>query len=432
MADMGKDPADLVRRLQAAGGDEETQRELHERYRSRLVGFCGTRLDDPGSAEDCAQEVFQDVFAGIGELRAPEAFESWMFTIAARKIRSYNGRLESTAPPGDNGIPDLPDPVTDVERDVRMRELLDTITDAVESLPSPLNAVMKAFISGGGLRGSELAPRFGWDAKKADHELNRARTGLFAALETLVVVRTGRGACSQLNTLCTRQRIRPGRVARLSQDQRRTVHRHITQCGICGPQASAARDRGQWALGPGIAQLADHLNRRRPGTRLVAAAAVLIAAVALPSASDLVPPEEANRRPAALAPPAPSAPPATRAPSPSASPRTNSPAPHAPPAVPPPKGSRPAVPVANGGDDGGGGGPGGGGPGGGGPGGGGPGGGNGGSPSPPRTPVPSATPSTPSTPSPPIRPACTTTIALDPLTVRVNAILFCVSVTLGR
>ncbi len=428
MADMDKGVTDLVRRLQADPGDEAAHRELDESYRAHLVRFSRTRLDDPNNAEDCVQDVFQDVFAGIGNLRDPRAFEGWMFRIARRRISNYNSDTEPTTRPDnmDADVPDLPDPVTDVERDVRMRELLGTVSDAIDSLQPPLDAVMRTFIVGGGLPGSELAPRFGWDTKKADHELNRARRGLFAALETLVVVRTGRGACAQLNDLCGQQRIGPGRKTRLSRDQRRNVHRHIVQCDICRPQAHAARDRGRWALGPGIAQLADQLRRRRSGSRLVAAAAVMIAIVSLPAASDWLRPGHGPERPqgpVAFAPPAPPQPTPTPAPSESQRPRKPPAAPHS------PRVSQPVIPADSGGDNGR--------PGGGG---GGDRGGGGESPSPPRTPPPTSTPPPPRTPLPPSPETppsagtqrCTTSIALDPLTVRVNAVLLCVSVSVGR
>ena len=421
MAEMDERRIDLIRRLRADPDDEAAQLELHEIYRARLIGFCRARLTDPNDAEDCVQDVFQDVFAGIGSLREPQGFEAWVFTIARRKVAGHNSRRGAAEPPrADAGdIPDLPDPVTDVERDVRMRELLGTISDAIDSLPPPLDAVLKAFIGGGGLRGSELAPRFGWDAKKADHELNRARSGLFDALETLVVVRTGRAACADLNKVCARQRIRPGRVSRLRPDQRRSVHRHIAQCEICGQQARMARDRGQWALGPGIAELADYMNRRRRGTRLLAAAAV-VAMVALPATSDSVPRLGDNVDIGAL-PPVPTPPP-PRAPTPTPPPTPPTPAPEPPPPPPSPDIERPP-PTDTG-----------------------PGGGSApripsrpstpprtGTPAPPTTTTPTSPPETTAPPatSPPASPRCTTTIALNPLTVRVNAVLLCVSVSVG-
>lgn len=416
MAD--KDPTDLVRHLQTDPGDEEAQRKLYERYQSRLVGFCRARLNDLNDAEDCAQDIFQDVFAGIGELREPDAFESWMFTIARRRVGGYNARRKPTElpSPGDDALPDLPDPVTDVERDVRMRELLGTVSDAIDSLQHPLDEVMRTFITGGGLRGSELAPRFGWNTSRADHELNRARSGLFDALETLVVVRTGRDACADLNNLCSRQRIRPGRVARLNQAQRRSVHRHIAQCGICGPQAVKARDRGQWALGPGIAQLADYLRRRRSGRRLVAAAFVAIAMISLPATSEPLSPGRAPNVAQQITTPRPTpttTPSSVPPPKPSPSPRvrreptspggnrgggdTTGPAPPPTQPVPSPSPPRTTAPPRT---------------------------------PPPRTPPPRTAP--PSRTAPPARTQdCTTTIALDPLTVRVNAVLLCVSISVG-
>jgi len=174
MAGTGSDPTDLVRRVQA--GDPAAQRELHDGYRARLARFCRTRLDDPGEVEDCVQEVFESTFAAIGTLRDPEALLGWLLAIAGRKAAERN-RQRQRHPAAGEIPPEFPDPVSDPELDSRRRELLDSIADALDGLKPTPKSIMKAFIREGGLRGSELAPRFGWDVKTADHELYEARTG---------------------------------------------------------------------------------------------------------------------------------------------------------------------------------------------------------------------------------------------------------------
>ena len=262
MAGDEKDLTDLVRRVQDR--DPAAQQELYAGFRVRLAGFCRSKLDDPGEVDDCVQEVFETAFAGIDALRDPQALPKWLFTIADRKTAEYNRRRSRRPEPAEQT--DFPDPISDPELDSRRRELLDTLADAVECLQPVHRSIMKVFIRENGLRGSELAARFGWRVKKADNELYEARTGLLKALGILVVVRTGRANCSQLDEMCGRLQIREGRFVTLGADQRRSVQRHITGCATCGLQARNASNESQWALvGPGVAELANYLTRTRPG-----------------------------------------------------------------------------------------------------------------------------------------------------------------------
>ena len=65
----------------------ESSAALESLVRAGLVRIC------PQDAEDAGSEAVLDAFSGIGGLRDPEAFKSWMFAILSakckQKIRQY-------------------------------------------------------------------------------------------------------------------------------------------------------------------------------------------------------------------------------------------------------------------------------------------------------------------------------------------------------
>ena len=75
----------LVLRCQA--GDERAFVELVERYHGRLRLFLRQMLRDEHDAEDALQDVWLDVFRGLGKLRDTAAFAGWLYRIA--RDRAY-------------------------------------------------------------------------------------------------------------------------------------------------------------------------------------------------------------------------------------------------------------------------------------------------------------------------------------------------------
>jgi RNA polymerase sigma-70 factor, ECF subfamily len=75
----------LVLRCQA--GDEAAFEELVGRYSPRVRNFLGQMLGDVHGAEDALQEVWFDVFRGVGRLRELGAFVPWLYRIA--RDRAY-------------------------------------------------------------------------------------------------------------------------------------------------------------------------------------------------------------------------------------------------------------------------------------------------------------------------------------------------------
>jgi RNA polymerase sigma-70 factor (ECF subfamily) len=70
----------LVLRSQA--GDEAAFTELVERYNPRLRYFLRKLLGDAATLDDALQEVWLDVFRGLGKLADGGAFCAWLYRIA--------------------------------------------------------------------------------------------------------------------------------------------------------------------------------------------------------------------------------------------------------------------------------------------------------------------------------------------------------------
>jgi RNA polymerase sigma-70 factor (ECF subfamily) len=70
----------LVLRVQT--GDEAAFAELVARYSPRLRYYLRKMLSDAAAADDALQDIWFDVFRGIGRLSAPAAWAAWLYRIA--------------------------------------------------------------------------------------------------------------------------------------------------------------------------------------------------------------------------------------------------------------------------------------------------------------------------------------------------------------
>ena len=89
------DPAERIYErlllLRCQAGDDDAFAELVERYGPRLSYFVRRMLADDAAIEDVLQEVWLDVFRGLGRLLDLGAFPAWVYRIArdrtARRLR---------------------------------------------------------------------------------------------------------------------------------------------------------------------------------------------------------------------------------------------------------------------------------------------------------------------------------------------------------
>lgn len=85
----------IVERVLA--GDIDAFRALVDRYSDRLHHFCRARLGDDEDAEDAVQDVFVRAFRSLRSFDPSRNWASWLFTIAANRVKSRYAATASFA-----------------------------------------------------------------------------------------------------------------------------------------------------------------------------------------------------------------------------------------------------------------------------------------------------------------------------------------------
>lgn len=73
--------------------ERRAQREFYERYKPRLTGLCLRYAKTAVEAEDIFQEGILKIFGKLGEVRDPEALDSWVKTVMIRHAVDYYNRV---------------------------------------------------------------------------------------------------------------------------------------------------------------------------------------------------------------------------------------------------------------------------------------------------------------------------------------------------
>src|SRR3984957_10205417 len=84
----GGDPdAGLV--IAAQGGDRAALEALLGQYLPLLYNIVGRALNGHADTDDVVQETMLRAVRGLGELRDPSAFRSWLVAVAVRQVRDH-------------------------------------------------------------------------------------------------------------------------------------------------------------------------------------------------------------------------------------------------------------------------------------------------------------------------------------------------------
>jgi RNA polymerase sigma-70 factor, ECF subfamily len=86
---------DVVVIQRVLGGDADAFRLIVRRYGGRLRGFCLARLGDPDDADDAVQDVLLRAYRSLGTFRLGTSFASWLFAIAANRVRTRRVRTSA-------------------------------------------------------------------------------------------------------------------------------------------------------------------------------------------------------------------------------------------------------------------------------------------------------------------------------------------------
>jgi RNA polymerase sigma factor (sigma-70 family) len=206
-------------------GDPAGLAEAYDRYAMPLYSYCRSMLREPADAADAVQDTFLVATAKLRDLRDPAKLRSWLYAVARnecmRRLRAGSAlsALEEAS--------DIPAQAAEIGTETERVEVQQLVRAAIDGLnPGERDVIELSLISE--LENDELADALGVSRNHAHALLSRARSQLERSLGALIVARTGRAACSDLDAMLA------GWDGQLTVLMRKRISRHIEQCEVCG------------------------------------------------------------------------------------------------------------------------------------------------------------------------------------------------------
>ena len=237
-------------------GDPAGLSAAYDSYAAGLFGYCRSLLGDPADAADAVQDTFVIAAAKVGGLRNPARLRSWLYAVARNEC---HGRLRARARLADlDEAGEMTDDVDGVVGFAQRDELRSLMLDAIRGLNAGDREVIELNLRHD-LEGPDLAGVLGLPLNQAHALASRARGQLERALGALLVARTGRRDCIELDAILDSW---DGKLTVL---WRKRVSRHIEDCDICSERKrevlSPAMLLSVLPLAPLPAGLREHLMR---------------------------------------------------------------------------------------------------------------------------------------------------------------------------
>jgi len=206
-------------------GDPAGLAEAYDRYAMPLYSYCRSMLREPADAADAVQDTFLVATAKLRDLRDPAKLRPWLYAVArnecVRRLRAgtVHSALEEAG--------DVPSETGEIGAATERAELAELVRDAIDGLnPGERDVIELSLVAE--LDGDELAEALGVTRNHAHALLSRARSQLERSLGALIVARTGRHACADLEAVLTDW---DGQMTVL---MRKRISRHIERCDVCG------------------------------------------------------------------------------------------------------------------------------------------------------------------------------------------------------
>ena len=205
-------------------GDPAGLAEAYDKYAVPLYSYCRSMLREPADAADAVQDTFLVATAKLRSLRDPGKLRAWLYAVARneclRRLRAGNAlsALEDAAGLHTQGA--------DVGIATERAELQELVKAAIAGLnPRERDVIELSLVAE--LDGDELADALGVSRNHAHAQLSRARSQLERSLGALIVARTGRTACPDLDAMLT------GWDGQMTVLMRKRISRHIEHCEVC-------------------------------------------------------------------------------------------------------------------------------------------------------------------------------------------------------
>ncbi|HLJ99201.1 MAG TPA: sigma-70 family RNA polymerase sigma factor [Streptosporangiaceae bacterium] len=225
-------------------GNPDGLAAAYDTYAAPLYSYCRSILREPADAADAVQDTFVIAASRVSGLRDTERLRPWLYAVARNECRR---RLRAQAALSAlDEAQDVSDETADIGGGVERAELRALLRAAALGLNPAEQEVVELQLRQG-LDPGEIADVLGISRNHAHALISRARDQLEVCLGVLLVAKSGRGNCADLNALLEDW------DGKLNVLLRKRLHRHIDRCEVCS-------DRKRSALRPvlllGLAPLA--------------------------------------------------------------------------------------------------------------------------------------------------------------------------------
>ena len=197
----------------------------YDSYAPVLHGYCRSLLAEPADAADAVQDTFVIAAAKLADLRDPDRLRPWLYAVARnecyRRLRG-RARLASLDEAGE-----VTDTATEEPRGVDQAALKELVAAAVAGLNPGEREIIELNLRHD-LTGADLADALGVPFNQAHALASRARTQFERSLGALLVARTGRRSCTELDAILA------GWDGTLTALLRKRISRHLENCDTCG------------------------------------------------------------------------------------------------------------------------------------------------------------------------------------------------------
>jgi RNA polymerase sigma factor (sigma-70 family) len=214
----------------SAAGDKDAFGELYERHHAGLYDFAVRILRDPDAAADVVQGTFTRAWPAIRDGTRPTNVKAWLYGIA-RNLSIDELRSRRRVFPYEGlglGLAELPDPAAyDPSETIETKELAELVWTSAAGLRAEEYALLDLHVRRG-LSADELADSLGLRRGAVYTRLTRLRTALENAVVTSLLLRHGRGRCSELDRLVAQYRAQGA-----MHESRRVFQAHVEDCTRC-------------------------------------------------------------------------------------------------------------------------------------------------------------------------------------------------------
>jgi RNA polymerase sigma factor (sigma-70 family) len=207
-------------------GDPAGLATAYDRYAAALHTYCRTLLAEPADAADAVQDTFVVAAAKLDGLRDPDRLRPWLYAVARNEChRRLRARARTVDLEEAGEMTD--DAAADVGLAAERADLRGLVRSAIAGLNPGEREVIELTLRHD-LEGPDLAGALGVPVNQAHALASRARGQLERSLGALLVARSGREDCPELDEILASW---DGEITVLL---RKRVSRHIEQCDICG------------------------------------------------------------------------------------------------------------------------------------------------------------------------------------------------------